>query len=164
LNLLGEEKRMKIQRSLLRNNKGVSEIIGSLILVLIVSAAGVLAYSISLTAFSSSTSNFQLQMDQREAKARERLAVLAVWWNMSSEHALLNLPVLNYGTTDLAVDTVYVNGTPAATYLNGRGVMIGPWNVTCVKFVSSMTIVTGTAYDMIVVSERGSKNEISWQA
>ena len=60
--------------SLFRNKHGVSEIIASLILILIVSAAGVLAYSISLTAFSSSTSNFQLQVDQREAKATERLA------------------------------------------------------------------------------------------
>ena len=147
-------------RSLVHNKHGVSEIIASLILILIVSAAGVLAYSVSLTAFSSSTSDFQLQTDQREEKARERLVIIAVWWDLSNQ---LNLTVLNYGRIDLAVDKVYVNGTVVATYLSGRGVRIGTWSVVSVKFVSPVSIVSGQTYAMIVVSERGSKNEISWQ-
>jgi flagellin-like protein len=148
-------------RSLVHNKRGVSEIIASLILILIVSAAGVLAYSISLAAFSSSTSDFQLQTDQREEQARERLAIVAVWWDMSNQ---LNLTVLNYGRIDLAVDKVYVNGTVAATYLSGKGVKTGTWKVVSVRLVSPVTIVSGQTYEMIVVSERGSKNEISWQA
>jgi flagellin-like protein len=148
-------------RSLFRNKRGVSEIIASLILVLIVSAAGVLSYSISLTAFSSSTSNYQLQTDQREAKAQERLEVLSVQLYTSTN---LNLTVLNYGIIDLTVDKVYVNGVAATIYMTGIGVKTAPSIILSVSLVSPVTIYSGQTYDIIVVSERGSKNEISWQA
>jgi flagellin-like protein len=148
-------------RSLLGNKRGVSEIIASLILVLIVSAAGVLVYSISLTAFSSSTSNYQLQTVQREAKAQERLEVISIQWAIPNN---LNLAVLNYGVIDLTVDKVYVNGLVATTYLTDTGVKTAPSIIVYVTFVSPVSIVSGQTYDIIVVSERGSENEISWQA
>ncbi len=152
---------MRIVHSLFRNKRGVSEIIASLILILIVSAAGVLSYSISLTTFSSSTSSYQLQTDQREAKVQERLEVLAVWWDRQNQ---FNLTVLNYGTIDLTIDKVYVNGTMVTTYISGIGVKIGPTIIISVTFASPLPIATGQTYDIIVVSERGGKNEISWQA
>jgi flagellin-like protein len=154
---------MRVVHSLFRNKRGVSEIIASLILILIVSAAGVLAYSISLTTFSSSTSNYQLQMDQREAKVQERLEVLAVWWDRQNQFNL-TLTVLNYGTIDLTIDKVYVNGTIVTTYISGTGAKIGPTIIIPVTFASPLPIATGQTYDIIVVSERGGKNEISWQA
>ena len=108
---------MKIQRSPLRNNKGVSEIIASLILVLIVTSAGVVAYSYSIGAFSSSTSLFQLDTNQKERQAQERFAIIAVWSNTSSQ---LNLTVLNYGQIDLTIDTVYINSTSVAELLGWK--------------------------------------------
>jgi flagellin-like protein len=152
---------MRIVNSLFRNKRGVSEIIASLILILIVSSAGVLAYSISLTTFSSSNSNYQLQTNQKEAKAQERLEVLAIWWDRQNQ---FNLTVLNYGTIDLTVDKVYVNGTMVTTYISGIGTQIAPTSIIPVTFASPLPIATGQTYDILVVSERGSKNEISWQA
>jgi flagellin-like protein len=148
-------------RSLYRNKRGVSEIIASLILILIVSAAGVLAYSISMTAFSSSSSNYQLQTVNKEEKAQERLEVLAIQQNTTTN---LKLTVLNYGLIDLTVNKVYVNGIIATTYLTGTGVKTAPSVIVTVTFVSPVPIVSGQVYDLIVVSERGSKNEVSWQA
>ena len=159
MNLLGEEKRMKIQRSLSRNDKGVSEIIASLMLVLIVTSAGVIAYSYSIGAFSSSTSLFQLNTKQKEKQTQERFAVVAVW-NSSNQ---LNLTVLNYGQIDLTIDTVYVNWTSVASYLSGKGTTIGKGALVQVSFTSPVTIQSGSTIEIIVVSTRGSKNAINWK-
>ena len=150
--------------SIFRNKRGVSAIVANLILILIVTAAGVLVYSFSLTAFSSSTSNFQLQTNQKETKTQERLEVLDVWCDNGTAPNQLNLTVLNYGVIDLTVDKVYVEGIIATNYLSGTGAKIGPSIIICVKFVSPVPIESGQTYDIIVVSERGSENEISWQA
>jgi flagellin-like protein len=149
--------------SLFRDRRGVSEIIASLILVLIVTAAGTVAYSMSLNSFSQSSSLFQLQTGQREEQARERFAVIAVSWD-ATEPNRLNLTVLNYGKTDVTVDAVYVNGTAVATYLGGKGVKTGASNLVFVGFNSSAPILTGQTYDILVVSERGGRNEIFWEA
>jgi flagellin-like protein len=152
---------MKIQRSLSRNNKGVSEIIASLMLVLIVTSAGVIAYSYSIGAFSSSTSLFQLDTNQKEKQAQERFAIIAVWSNTSSQ---LNLTVLNYGQIDLTIDTVYINWTSVASYLGGRSTTIGKGELIQVSFTSPVIIQSGSTYEIIVVSTRGSKNAINWKA
>jgi hypothetical protein len=102
-----------------------------------------------------------LQTSQKEAKAQEQLEVLAVQWNLSTN---LNLTVLNYGVIDLTVNKVYVNGVATITYIAGLGVKIAPSGIVSVTFVSPVPIVSGHTYDLIVVSERGSTNEISWQA
>jgi flagellin-like protein len=149
------------RRFLFPDKRGVSEIIASLILILIVSVAGVVAYSISLSAFSSSSGSFQLQTIQREERTRERFAIIAVWWNTTNQ---LNLTILNYGRIELAVDVVYVDGTPASSYLSGKGVKTGTWNLTNVRFISSVPIQSGQTYGIAAVSERGSKNEIFWKA
>jgi len=149
--------------SLFRDRRGVSEIIASLILVLIVTAAGTVAYSMSLSSFSQSSSLFRLQTGQREEKARERFAVIAVSWD-ATEPNRLNLTVLNYGKTDVTVDAVYVNGTAVAIYLGGKGVKTGALNLVFVGFNLSAPILTGRTYDILVVSERGSRNEIFWEA
>jgi len=146
--------------SLFRDRRGVSEIIASLILVLIVTAAGTVAYSMSLSSFSQSSSLFRLQTGQREDQARERFAVIAVSWDRAYR---LNLTVLNYGKTDLTVDAVYISGT-AVTNPQGRGVKIGALDLVFVGFNSSAPILTGQTYDILVVSERGSRNEIFWEA
>jgi flagellin-like protein len=159
LNLLGEEKRMKNQRSLLRNDKGVSEIIASLILILIVTSAGVVAYSYSIGAFSSFTSLFQLDTNQKEKQAQERFVVIAVW-NSSDQ---LNLTVLNYGQIDLTLDAVYVNWTSVASYLGGRNATIGKGALSQISFTSPVTIQSGSTYEIVVVSTRGSKNAVNWK-
>jgi len=150
---------MKIVHSLFHNKRGVSEIIASLILILIVTSAGVAAYSYSIGAFSSFTSLFQLDTKQKEKQAQERFAVVAVW-NSSNQ---LNLTVLNYGQIDLTLDTVYVNWTSVASYLGGRNTTIGKGALSQISFTSPVAIQSGSTYEIIVVSTRGSKNAINWK-
>jgi len=150
---------MRIVHSLFRNKRGVSEIIASLILILIVTSAGVIAYSYSIGAFSSSTSLFQLDTNRKERQAQERLAVVAVW-NSSNQ---LNLTILNYGQIDLTIDTVYVNSTSVASF-DGRNTTKGKGELIPLSFTSPFAIQSGSTYEIIVVSTRGSKNAINWKA
>ena len=143
------------------DKRAVSEIIASLVLILIVSSAGVIAYSYSIGAFSSSTSLFQLDTNQKEEQTRERFAIVAVWWNPSNQ---LNLTVLNYGQIDLAIDAVYVNWASVTDYLGGRRITIGNGKLIQVSFTSPVSIQSGFTYEIIVASTRGSKNAIDWKA
>jgi flagellin-like protein len=148
------------RNSFVRNKRGVSEIIASVVLILIVSSAGIVAYSYSIGAFSSTTSLFQLDTNMKEKQTQERFAVVTVW-NSSNQ---LNLTVLNYGQIDLTIDTVYINWTSVASYLGGRGATIGRGVLIQISFTSPVTIQSGSTYEIIVVSTRGSKNAVNWKA
>jgi hypothetical protein len=150
-----------VVRSLFHNRHGVSEIIASLILVLIITSAGVVAYSYSIGAFSSSTSLFQLDTNQKERQAQERFAIIAVWSNPPNQ---LNLTMLNYGQIDLTINAVYINWASVADYLAGRMTTIGKGALVQVSFTSPVTIQSGSTYEITAVSTRGSKNAINWKA
>lgn len=148
-------------RLFLKNNRGVSEIIASLVLVLVVSAAGVLLYSYSLSSFSSSNSFFQLQMGQREERFRERFLTTATWWNKLD---LMNVTIVNYGGIDLKIDAIYVNATLVSNYVSGKGIMVETGGIFSVIFTSPLVIQSSQTYEITVVSERGTKNVFFWKA
>jgi flagellin-like protein len=147
--------------SFVRNKRGVSEVISSVILILIVSTAGAIAYSYSVGAFSSSSSIFQLDTSSKENQAQERFAVIAVWSNPPNQ---MNLTVLNYGQIGLAIDMVYINWTTVATYFAGRRTIIGNGALIQVSFTSPIAIQSGSTYAITAVSTRGSTNAITWKA
>jgi flagellin-like protein len=146
---------------LLSNKRGVSEVIASLILILVVTAAGVVIYAYSVTAFSSSGSHFEQQTKLDQEQMRERFQVIRVWWDTSSQ---LNLTILNYGQIDITVSAVYINGTVVQQFLNGQSVRVGVGELVWVKFVSPLPIQSGTVSEILVVTERGGKNSVSWKA
>lgn len=148
--------------SMLRDRRGVSEVIASLILILIVSIAGVVLYSYSLGAFNMSSSYFLLQTRLEEEKVRERFQIAATWWDMASQ--LLNLTIFNHGKIETVVDAIYINGTKVSDFLSGRGVAIGPRELLSVKFNAPVTIQSGQKYEILMVTERGSKNAVYWKA
>jgi len=148
-------------RSLRRDRRGVSEVVASLILILIVSIVGAALYSNSVSMFSSSSSSFLLQMKRREESARERLSIVAVWWDNENQ---LNLTILNYGKIDLAIDAVYIDGTAVTAFVSGRGTTVTRKAIVPVKVNSPFTIQDGQTYELVVVSERGSRDVVYWKA
>lgn len=151
-------------RSIIRNNKGVSEIVASLLIILIVSVAGAALYSYSLTTFSSSSSSFQSLTTLREERTQERLSIIAVWWDNSTGQDLMNITILNAGKIHFAIDAVYVNGTAALTFTDGRGTTVVLSDIVSVKFNSPIIIDNDQSYEIVAITERGSKDAISWKA
>jgi archaellum component FlaF (FlaF/FlaG flagellin family) len=153
-----------VTRSLFRNKRGVSEIVASLIILLIVTVAGAGLYAYSLNAFSSSGSSFLLQTSGKEERAQEQLLITTVWWNVSNDY--LNITVLNYGKIELVIDAVYIDGTQvlASAYTDGKGETVATKSLVSVKFTSPVLIADGETYEIIVVSERGSNDVVYWEA
>ncbi len=151
-------------RSFFRDKRGVSEVIASLFLILIVCSAGAVLYAYSLNAFSSSGSSYLLQTSARDKRARERLLITTVWWNVTTDY--LNVTVLNYGKIELVIDAIYVDGTQvsALTYTDGQGETVLKDNLVSVKFTSPVSIVNGQTYEIAAVSERGSRDVLYWEA
>jgi len=131
-------------------------------MVLIVSVAGSGLYAYSLNAFSSSGSSFLLQTSGREERARERLLIIAVWWDNSTGQDKMNVTVLNYGKIELAIDAVYIDGTPVSID-EGKGTVIMTGEKVHVKFTLT-GLVPSETYEILAVSERGSKNVVYWKA
>jgi flagellin-like protein len=146
---------------LLSNNRGVSEVIASLILILVITVAGVVIYSYSVTAFSFSGSHFEQQTKLDQEQIRERFQVIHVWWDSSNQ---LNLTILNYGQIDIAVSSVYINGTVVQQFFGDRSVSVGVGELVWVRFASPLPIQLGTVSEILVVTERGGKNSVSWKA
>jgi archaellum component FlaF (FlaF/FlaG flagellin family) len=153
-----------MSQSFFHDKQGVSEIIASLIILLIVSVVGTGLYAYSLNAFSSSGSSFLLETSEREERARERLLITTVWWNVTNDY--MNLTVLNYGKIEFAIDAVYIDGTQvsAAAFTDGIGETVAKESLVCVKFTSPVSIVDDQTYEIIVVSERGSRDVVYWEA
>ena len=154
----------KMVLSIFHDKRGVSEIVASLIILLIVSVVGAGLYAYSLNAFSTSNSSFLLQTSRREELARERLSITTIWWNVTTDY--MNITVLNYGKTELVINNVYINGTQvsASTYTDGKGETVLTGNLVFIKFTSSVSIADGQTYEIIVVSERGSRDVVYWEA
>jgi hypothetical protein len=150
----------RMLRSLIRDKRGVSEVVGGLIIILVVSIAGTALYSYSTDAFSSSWSSFLLRTTRREEQAQERFSIIAVWWDGVDQ---LNLTVLNYGKIELAIDAVYVDGRRASIN-EGRGTTSVGSAKTQVKLTSPVPIQYGQTYEIVAVSERGSRDAVLWKA
>lgn len=151
-----------MSRSLFLDKRGVSEIVASLIIVLIVTVAGAGLYAYSLNAFSSSGSSFLLETSGREDRARERLLITTVWWNVTIDY--MNVTVLNYGKIEFAIDAVYIDGTQVSAYTSGKGETVAKGSLVSVKFTSPVSIVDGQTYEIVAVSERGSRDVVCWKA
>jgi len=152
----------KMLRSLFHDKRGVSEIVASLIIVLIVTVAGAGLYAYSLNAFSSSGSSFLLQTSGREERARGRLLITTVWWNVTNGY--MNVTVLNYGKIEFAIDAVYIDGRQVSAYASGKGETVAKESLVSVKFTSPVPIADGQTYEIVAVSERGSRDVLYWEA
>jgi hypothetical protein len=151
----------KMLRSFRGNKRGVSEVIASLIILLIVSLAGAGLYSYSLTTFGATNSSFQAQTDKAAEQARERFLIIAVWVGTANQ---LNITTLNYGKIELAINAVYIDGKQVSVYASGKDQTIAKGTIASIKFTSPVSILVGQTYEIIGVSERGSRDVVYWKA
>ena len=144
-----------------KDKRGVSEIVGSLVLILIVSIGGALLYSLSLQSFSSASSLYGLDTGNREDQARERFLIISV--HNTTTMNQVNLTVLNYGEIEVTLAAAYVQGTNV-TYLTGNGNSVGAGQLVTIQFTSTVPIQSQSTYEILVVSTRGGTNAVFWEA
>ena len=142
--------------------RAVSEIVASLVLLLIVSTLGTALYSYTLTITQGQHDAIRAETSRATERSRERFKVVAVWWAGSGD--LLNVTVLNYGRNDISIADVYVEGERVAAYSFGRGEEIYIGRLLRVAFTSPVPIQSGSVYELTVVSERGVPHVYVWES
>jgi len=145
-----------------RRRKAVSEVVASLVILLIISVLGTSLYSFSMTVMRSQQENLQNDIEIETARAKERLKVVYVVWDGSSDD--LNVSVLNCGRLEMRLVDMYVNGVKVSTYLGGLGGVIPTSGLTTVSFTSPVGVVPDSLYQFVIISERGVTHVHSWQS
>lgn len=133
--------------------RGVSEIIASLLVLMIVSVLGTILYTYSLNIS-------QLQQDKlirdtslSTGKAQERFQVIGVWYRQSND--IMNLTVLNYGKQELFVSDVYIDGVRVSNHISGFDVEIFSEDIGQIIFVTPSSLSSGIQHEIEIVSIRG---------
>ena len=142
--------------------RGVSEIISTVIIILIVSIAGSLLFTYSSGQFQEQQSRAISENKLSTEQAQERFRITAVWWNGNDD--LLNITVYNYGSLDIEISDIYIDGVRVQTYFFGRNELIQTENNRRVAFTSPVTINTGESYSINIVSSNGVKKIGNWEA
>lgn len=145
----------------LQCKKGVSEIIGSLIIILIVTIAGAGVYAYSLNAMSSSSDSLNQNSKIYTELAQERFEIIRVW----SNNQQLNITILNYGQIGLSINAVYVNGTIVDQYISGKDQTVGEGQLATIEFITPVTIPSDSEsmLQILVASQRGGKHTVLYQ-
>lgn len=133
--------------------RGVSEIIASLLVLMIVSVLGTVLYTYSLNIS-------QLQQDKlirdtslSTGKAKERFQVIGVWYRQSND--IMNLTVLNYGKQELFVSDVYIDGVRVSNHISGFDVEIFTESIGQIVFITPISLGSGVQHEIEIVSVKG---------
>jgi archaellum component FlaF (FlaF/FlaG flagellin family) len=145
-----------------RRRTAISEVVASLVILLIISVLGTSLYSFSMTVMHSQQENLQNDIEIETARAKERLKVVYVVWDGSSDD--LNVSVLNCGRLEMRIVDLYVNGVKVSTYLGGLGGVIPTSGLTTVSFTSPVGIASDSLYQFVIISERGVTHVHSWRS
>jgi hypothetical protein len=144
----------------MKPRRGLSEIIASLTVLIIVSVLGVMLYSISTGAMSEQQNNLLSQLSFEEGKARERFEIVGVEYFNSSSIKLWLLNYSNDDTLKVTISSIYVNSQQASFPMTNRIIeknIVSPITVTLPS-----DLVQDNSYNILVVSERGVGNAYTW--
>ena len=144
----------------MRTDRGVSEVVANLILLLIVTTLGTFLYSYTLTTTGLQQSYLESQVELEAERAEERFRIVTVLWLGGNK---LNVTILNYGLIDITITDAYINGVKVSTYYGGRGKEIYTSELGWICFDSPIPIEEESSYEIIIVSERGVTHVYLWE-
>lgn len=93
--------------------KGISEIIAVLMMIVIVSSVSVVMYSYSVGFFSGVTSAIGERTRIDVISMKEKFAIVDVVVVATGDNSTISAAVYNYGKTDVVLHKMFVNGTMA---------------------------------------------------
>lgn len=148
-------------RKMLRDQRAVSEVIATVLLILLVTIGMGILFGFVV----SYTSNYQTGQG---SSVLESLTVEDVWFGHPSSNQI-DMWVYNTGKVSVTVNSIYVNGalidpnnpTPESIVLNGNPVTNSqaiPVNGHA-EFLISYSLTENSSYDIKIVTSRGSSFE-----
>ena len=145
-----------------KRHRAVSEVISSLIILLVVSVSGTFLYSNALTMMGSQENYLRRDLRIEMGKAQERIRIVSALGSVSLD--LVNITFLNYGKLDVKIIDIYVEGVRVTSYISGRGNEVLTLDLGTVSFASPVPFVGDANYDLVIVSERGVTYAYSWRS
>ena len=139
-------------RKLRRNKKAVSNVIGTILMILVVA----IGMSILFGFFVTFVKDYQAG---RGSSVMELVSIEDVWFRFNPDGTVANVTIwlYNYGKVDVTVNAFYVNGQSIVDF-NSLTIPIGEHNNTTVEPMNGGW-VSGITYDFKFVTERGSTFE-----
>ena len=144
-----------------KSKKGVSEVVASLVVLLIVSILGTSIYSVSVTTMQKQRDAIKWTSNIESKKYMEKIRTLYVNWNSTDDE--LEIYFLNYGNIVINIADIYLNGFRVLNYIEGRNVPVQTSDIDTIKIELPITITTGELYEVIIVTGRGVSHVYNWQ-
>ncbi len=151
------------------SRRAVSEIIGTLLIVLATIGIGVVLVSTSAGSISTSVLNQQNQISIQTQHIQERSIVYDAWFHTATNGTrLLNIHLFDYGQVNIHIVTLYTNLTGSKSALGNfstaypTGFYVFPGQM--VSFNVAFAYVVGNHYDILIVSDVGTTFESVWSA
>jgi flagellin-like protein len=151
--------RHKISRKVRRKAKlGVSEIIGSLLMILVVVTASAIIFAVANNSFSSWAASFSNLFGTSSNQLGEKVVVEQVTFNETGSSLGANIYVRNAGENDAIVSSVYVTNVTAGNVFvisnqNSNSKTIQPASFEVVTAIFSP--VAGTTYSFTIATSLG---------
>ena len=144
-----------------KRKRAVSEVISSLILLMIVSVLGTYLYTYTLNSTGFQRNIIEGDIERKSERAQEKFCVTAVWLNNISD--LMNLTILNFGRLDIKIAAIYINGERVTDYVSGFETTIVTSDLKSTSFTPPLSISSGALYEIVVVSKRGVSHVFYWK-
>ncbi|MGQ9759986.1 MAG: hypothetical protein ACUVQ5_05405 [Candidatus Methanomethylicaceae archaeon] len=142
-------------------SKGISEIVATLIMIVLVSGAGMALYVYSMGYFTITTSALGEANRLNVNSLRERFTIVDVLFSVGGGETEVSTAVYNYGKTSVTLRAMFINGTAVAVpepievapgdlaWFNGSlPVALSTGSLVYVRVVSGL----GNFYEALVVS------------
>ncbi len=145
----------------MRTRRGVSEIVASMVLLVITASLGLILYNMALSSTGSQESSLVYETDYQEKISSERFSILSVARTADDK---INIDVMNYGKIDITLTDVYINGDRVIPFTAQKlytqeiipikidNFPLGPFNPNDQK-----------EYNILLVSELGDKVAYTWK-
>lgn len=156
-----------------KNNRAISPVFSTLLMVNIALAAGIAYYAWAQNSLSQSYSILQIIYEQDIEQSREDLVVEdARYLNLTKYPTAsyeLNLTVRNIGKSDLKITTLYMNTTNIIEHVDDPVLVEGYYHlfveekVTFKFSTSPIGMNEGDIVNIIVTTQRGTKTIALWE-
>lgn len=145
----------------MKKRRAVSEIVASLILLMIVSGLGTVLYGFTLDVSQNQREKMLTNYQDSSDGLLEKVTIIDVWYDQSVDK--LNITVLNFGEIETSIETVYVNGNQVSSIESGLDNDILVQKLGEIVFTSPINLSPDEEIEVVIVSKRGNSYEATWK-
>ena len=143
----------------MKSRKALSEMIASMVILVIVSVLGIMLYNLSISTMNTQQENLLFDIGMEEGIALERFEIVGVTRTRSNE---MNITYFNYGEVDIRITDVYLGSVRYPIPLINRtlchNLEIKSWKFPPKNFELQNERIL---YEVRIVSERGVATDAS---